>query len=96
MTHVIRVPDIIPSVGNIESSRNLSEIRSAVSEIKATEDAIKHFIGLGGNRNLKEASNKMLTETEDELLVNNEKEFAAQNGSIKNDYIQQDHKDDKK
>lgn len=30
--------------GNVESSRNLSEIRSAVAEIRATEDAIKSII----------------------------------------------------
>lgn len=30
--------------GNIDSSENLSEIRSAVSEIRATENAIKDFV----------------------------------------------------
>lgn len=47
-------------LGNIESFENLSEIRSAVAEIKATEDAIKHFMsGMGaGNGGAQGASNK--------------------------------------
>lgn len=39
-------------LGNIESFDNLSEIRAAVVEIKATEEGIKHFISnlnLGGS-----------------------------------------------
>lgn len=31
-------------LGNIDSFNNLSEIRAAVAEIKATEEGIKHFI----------------------------------------------------
>ena len=31
-------------LGNIESFENLSEIRTAVAEIKATEEGIKHFM----------------------------------------------------
>lgn len=54
-------------LGNIESFENLSEIRTAVAEIKATEDAIKHFISsmnLGGiNGAVKGASNKIKEET---------------------------------
>lgn len=48
-------------LGNIESFENLSEIRTAVAEIKATEDAIKHFISsMGGvNGGPKGASNKV-------------------------------------
>lgn len=50
-------------LGNIESFENLSEIRTAVAEIKATEDAIKHFISnmsMGGfNGGPKDASNKV-------------------------------------
>lgn len=50
-------------LGNIESFENLSEIRTAVAEIKATEDAIKHFIssmGMGGvNGESGGASNKV-------------------------------------
>lgn len=53
-------------LGNIESFENLSEIRTAVAEIKATEDAIKHFMsGMGGdNSGAKGASNKFEDEVE--------------------------------
>lgn len=48
-------------LGNIESFENLSEIRTAVAEIKATEDAIKHFISSmsGANEGAKGTSNKV-------------------------------------
>lgn len=55
-------------LGNIESFDNLSEIRTAVAEIKATEEGIKHFMsnipfGNGNGGSIK-ASNKVEEETE--------------------------------
>lgn len=65
-------------LGNIESFENLSEIRTAVAEIKATEDAIKHFIS---NMNMgsadggdKGASNKIEEEKNNKETPSNNSE----------------------
>lgn len=62
-------------LGNLESFENLSEIRTAVAEIKATEDAIKHFISsmnLSGANGDKGVSNKIEEEKKNtETLSNN-------------------------
>lgn len=71
-------------LGNIESADNLSEIRIAVAEIKATEEGIKHFMssmnngqsnkGGGGVSNIIEdetrtPSNNSIAKLEDEVSV---------------------------
>jgi hypothetical protein len=57
--------------GSMESSYNLSEIRSAVAEIKATEDAIKHFMSSGHNDNQSERSNRVDDGIVNETPTNN-------------------------
>lgn len=62
-------------LGNIESFENLSEIRTAVAEIKATEDGIKHFmssISFGnGNGGGNGVSSKVEDNKENETPSNN-------------------------
>lgn len=53
-------------LGNIESSKNQSEIRIAVAEIKATEEGIKHFMSSINMGNSGEGNNKASNKIEED------------------------------
>lgn len=74
-------------LGNIESFENLSEIRTAVAEIKATEDAIKHFISSmnngGVNGGTKGASNKIEEENNNNRIPSNNSDITVNESSTR-------------
>lgn len=75
-------------LGNIESADNLSEIRIAVAEIKATEEGIKHFMSnmnLGNtNGGVNGASNKIVEEKKSNTPTANNITIDAENGDATN------------